>query len=59
MRDINYGFGAINNRYEILKGKYYEIKEENKFDLADKLKECYGKNYIEHPRLKKYVIIIK
>jgi hypothetical protein len=30
MRDINYGFGAINNRYEILKGKYYEIKEENK-----------------------------
>ena len=53
MRDINYGFGAINNRYEILKGKYYEIKEENKFDLADKLKEFYGKNYIEHPRLEK------
>ena len=53
MRDVNYGFEAINNRYEILKGKSYEIKEENKFDLADKLKEFYGKNYIEHPRLEK------
>lgn len=51
MRNINYGFEALNHRGAILKVKPYEIKDENKFDLSKLLIDKYGKNYAEHPRL--------
>ncbi|MBE3102869.1 MAG: hypothetical protein IMZ40_01375, partial [Bacilli bacterium] len=46
MRDIGFGFQAINHRYSVLGGKPTEILDENKFDLADKLKVIFGSNYI-------------
>lgn len=55
MRDIGFGFQAINHRYAVLGGKPVDIPDENKFDLADKLKILFGTDYIEHPRFEKLV----
>lgn len=57
MRDIGFGFQAINHRYAVLGCKPVEISDENKFDLADKLKTIYGSSYIGHPRFEKLVEI--
>ena len=51
MRDIQYGFEALKHRAEILGAKSYDLKDENKFDLARLLKDKYGKSYSTHPRL--------
>ncbi|WP_202621849.1 hypothetical protein [Pontibacter russatus] len=51
MRDINYGFEALKHRASILGAETYDIKDENKFDLARLLIEKYGKQYASHPRL--------
>lgn len=51
MRDINYGFEALKYRATILGTKTYDIKDENKFDLARLLIDKYGKGYSNHPRL--------
>ena len=34
MRDINYGFPALEHRYKVLKGHPYKVPDDNKFDLA-------------------------
>jgi hypothetical protein len=52
MRDINYGFAAIEYRYRVLGGKpSFIISDENKFDLARLLIDIYGVGYTGHPRL--------
>lgn len=52
MRDINYGFQAIEHRYEVLGGVPESIIQDNKkVDLAKIIIDIYGTNYIEHPRL--------
>ena len=51
MRDINYGFEALKHRATILGTKTYDIKDENKFDLARLLIEKFGAGYSDHPRL--------
>ncbi len=51
MRDINYGFVAIEHRFRILGGNPVSIAEDRKFDLARTLVDLYGSHYIEHPRL--------
>jgi hypothetical protein len=51
MRDINYGFAAIEHRYRVLKGTPVVVDEEKKIDLARLLIEIYGVGYIGHPRL--------
>ncbi len=51
MRDINYGFQAIEHRYRVLGGEPIRLPEERKFDLARTLKNIYGSNYIEDPKL--------
>jgi hypothetical protein len=56
MRDIGYGFQAINHRYKVLGGKPIIIADDKKFDLADKLKVIFGDNYIGHPRLEKLIM---
>lgn len=56
MGDIGYGIQAINHRYKVLGGKPKVIADDNKLDLADKLKVIFGDNYIGHPRLKKLII---
>lgn len=52
MRDINYGFAAIEHRYRVLGGNpAFIIPDENKFDLARLLIDIYGVGYTGHPRL--------
>lgn len=51
MRDINYGFEALQYRATVLGTKPFHIKDENKFDLARLLIDKYGKEYSNHPRL--------
>lgn len=51
MRDINYGFAAIEHRYRVLGGDPFVIDEQNKFDLARLLIDICGIGYIGHPRL--------
>lgn len=51
MRDINYGFPAIEHRYRVLGGDPTEIPDERKIDLARLLVGLFGKRYAGHPRL--------
>ena len=53
MRDINYGFAAIEHRLKVLGGNPEKIEESKKFDLARALVALYGVGYIGHPRLEK------
>jgi hypothetical protein len=53
MRDINFGFAAIEHRYRVLGGNPYVIEEDKKFDLSRLLIDIYGVGYIGHPRLEK------
>lgn len=53
MRDMNYGFKAIEHRYSVLGGEPYKIPDVNKIDLARQLINCYGVGYAEHPRMEK------
>ena len=53
MRDINYGFAALEHRYRVLGGKPHIVQDKNKIDLARLLIDIYGVGYIGHPRLQK------
>ncbi len=53
MRDINYGFKAIEHRYEVLGGKPEILNDSCKVDLSRLFIQCYGVKYIGHPRLEK------
>jgi len=55
MRDINYGFAALEHRYRVLGGESIIISEDRKFDLARALVSLYGVGYIGHPRLQNIV----
>lgn len=51
MRDINYGFPALEHRFRVLKGKSEELDESRKFDLSRALVAAFGNKYMGHPRL--------
>jgi hypothetical protein len=51
MRDVNYGFAAIEHRIRVLGGTSIQISEDKKFDLSRALVDVFGINYISHPRL--------
>lgn len=56
MRDINYGFQAIEHRHKVLGGvPPSRLPEERKFDLARALIAIYGIGYAGHPRLENIV----
>ena len=58
MRDINYGFQAIEHRHKVLGGTPPQrLPEERKFDLARALISIYGVGYAGHPRLESIVKI--
>lgn len=57
MRDINYGFEAIENRFRVLGGAPTTIIDEKKFDIARILIDKYGVAYVGHPRLLKLMEI--
>lgn len=51
MRDSNYGFEALDHRFEVLGGTPVHIPDANKTDLSPLLIDIYGKNYSGHPRI--------
>ena len=51
MRDMNYGFAAIEHRHSALGGKPAIIDDDKKIDLARLLIDIYGVGYTGHPRL--------
>ncbi|OLO25324.1 hypothetical protein BTR23_24880 [Alkalihalophilus pseudofirmus] len=55
MRDLNYGFEAIENRYKVLGGRPNIIEDDKKYDLARLLIDIYGVGYFGHPRLEKLI----
>jgi hypothetical protein len=55
MRDINYGFAAIEHRHRVLGGNPIMIADDHKVDLARLLTDLYGVGYIGHPRLERLV----
>lgn len=48
MRDINYGFQAIEHRYKVLKGKPTTVADDRKVDLARELVALFGVKYAPH-----------
>lgn len=55
MRDVNYGFVAIEHRYRVLGGTPIQVAEDRKFDLSRALVDIYGIGYIGHPRLENLI----
>ena len=55
MRDVNYGFQAIEHRFQVLEQDPYVVEDHNKFDLPRLLIDIYGIGYIGHPRMEKLV----
>lgn len=55
MRDINFGFAALEHRYRVLSGNPVIIPDDDKFDLARLVVDIYGVGYIGHPRLDQLV----
>lgn len=53
MRDINYGFKAIEHRYEVLGGEPHIVEDNRKIDLSRLFIDKYGVKYIGHPRMEK------
>jgi hypothetical protein len=51
MRDINYGFAALEYRYKVLGGNPIVIDDDKKFDLSRILIDIFGTGYIGHPRI--------
>jgi hypothetical protein len=51
MRDINFGFAAIEHRYRVLGGEPVIIEDGRKIDLSRLLIDIFGVGYIGHPRL--------
>lgn len=53
MRDVNYGFQAIEHRFRVLGEEPYVVEDANKADLSRLLIDIYGVGYIDHPRMEK------
>ncbi|MDD3139748.1 MAG: hypothetical protein PHX08_12345 [Lachnospiraceae bacterium] len=51
MRDINYGFQAIEHRYKVLKGIPFILQDSQKIDFARLLVHLFGNRYVGHPRM--------
>ncbi|MCX6021713.1 MAG: hypothetical protein NTZ05_08275 [Chloroflexi bacterium] len=52
MRDMNFGFPALEHRHRVLSGKPITIPDNKLFDLAVCLVEIHGPRYTKHPHLK-------
>lgn len=53
MRNMSFGFKALEHRCSVLGGKPFIIPDEKKIDLSRLLIDCYGVQYIDHPRMEK------
>ena len=56
MRDINYGFAALEHRLSVLGGEPVKIDEQRKFDLSRALVTLYGRGYSKHPRMESLMV---
>lgn len=52
MRDINYGFAAVEHRFRVLGGEPFVIADDRKIDLARLLIDIFRVGYAGHPRLR-------
>ncbi len=52
MRDLKYGFPALEHRFKTLGGAPHKIPEENLFDLSKMLSGKYSSFYMSNPRMK-------
>lgn len=59
MRDINYGFSAIEHRYQVLGGKPFKISDDKKLDFAIVLIDIYTKSYSGHGEFGRFYNLIK
>lgn len=57
MRDINYGFPALEHRYKILGGSPFILDDSKKVDLSRVLVALYSNGYAPHPRIIKLMEI--
>lgn len=48
MRDVNFGFQAIEHRYKVLGGEPVIVADSRKFDLARALVAIFGVGYVPH-----------
>lgn len=55
MRNVNYGFAALEHRCKVLGGDPFEIHESCRYDLSLLLNQLYGDNYIHHRRFENIV----
>lgn len=53
MRDINYGFQAIEHRGAVLRCDIFKLPDSSKVDLSRLLIQKFSGSYIDHPRLEK------
>jgi len=51
MRDINYGFSALEHRFKILGGEPFFLDDSKKVDLSRSLIALYTNGYAPHPRI--------
>ena len=49
MRDLKFGFAALEHRYEVLGGSPYILPDHHKVDLAMIIMNIYGGNYLPRP----------
>lgn len=49
MRDMTFGFAALEHRYEVLGGNPYVLPNHNKIDLAIVITNIYGTDYLPRP----------
>lgn len=59
MRDGNYGFSAIEHRFQVLGGEPYKVLDDKKFDLARALISLFSRQYIEHGDSGRLLALIK
>ncbi|WP_116109379.1 hypothetical protein [Lewinella sp. IMCC34191] len=57
MRNSNYGFEAIQHRFEALGGKPYIVPDSKRVNLAGLFYDRYSNKYADHPRLTKVMIM--
>lgn len=57
MRDAQYGFEALVNRYHYFMNEYpkYKVPPNQQINLAKLLEEYYGMNYVDDPKLKNII----
>ncbi|RYZ86750.1 MAG: hypothetical protein EOP04_13215 [Proteobacteria bacterium] len=55
MRDVNFGFQALEHRASVLGVVPFRIDESRLYDLARILIDIYGKNYIQNPKMESLV----